>query len=166
MTGRRVILGNDDVRLSYVAAGESSPYYRNTAGDECVFVESGRAVLESVFGALAVGAGDYVILPAGTTHRWLPEGAEALRAYCIESASHIRVPQRYLSATGQHLEQSPYCERDLRVPDDLLQGQGTEVDVYVKHRVHAPGGTGGSILTQATHPFDVVGWDGSSIRTR
>jgi ribosomal protein S6 len=38
---RRLVLGNGDVRISYVAAGESSPLYRNAIGDECVYVESG-----------------------------------------------------------------------------------------------------------------------------
>ena len=41
VTGRRLLLGNDDVRLSYAAAGEASPLYRNAIGDECVYVESG-----------------------------------------------------------------------------------------------------------------------------
>ena len=34
--GRRLVLGNADVRISYVVAGATSPYYRNAIGDECV----------------------------------------------------------------------------------------------------------------------------------
>ena len=41
MTGRRLVLGNDDVRISYVVADTPSPLYRNAIGDECVFVEAG-----------------------------------------------------------------------------------------------------------------------------
>src|SRR6187551_3715917 len=52
VTGRRLLLGNGDVRISYVAAGEPSPLYRNAIGDECVYVESGAATVETVFGAL------------------------------------------------------------------------------------------------------------------
>jgi homogentisate 1,2-dioxygenase len=36
VAGRRLVLGNADVRISYVAAGEVSSLYRNALGDECV----------------------------------------------------------------------------------------------------------------------------------
>jgi homogentisate 1,2-dioxygenase len=79
VTGRRLVLGNADVRISYAAVGQSSPLYRNATGDECVYVEAGTGVVETVFGDLEVGGGDYVILPRATTHRWVPTGEEALR---------------------------------------------------------------------------------------
>jgi quercetin dioxygenase-like cupin family protein len=62
------------VGLSYVVAGSPSPRYRNDVGDECVYLEQGSATVETVFGHLEVGAGDYVILPRATTHRWVPRG--------------------------------------------------------------------------------------------
>jgi homogentisate 1,2-dioxygenase len=160
VTGRQLVLGNGDVRVSYVVAGEESPLYRNGLGDECVYVESGRARVETVFGALEVGQGDYVVLPRATTHRWIPDGAEPLRAYCIEANSHIAAPARYLSRFGQFLEHAPYCERDLRAPAEPLLVGGENVDVYVKHRGPGAGGVAGSVLTYPAHPFDVVGWDG------
>jgi homogentisate 1,2-dioxygenase len=159
VTGRRLVLGNADVRISYVAAGEASPLYRDAVGDECVYVESGRGVVETIFGPLEVGAGDYVVIPRATTHRWLPSGEEALRLYCIEAASHVAPPARYLSRHGQFLETAPYCERDLRAPGDppaVLDEE--DVEVYVKHR--GPGGPAGTVYTTAHHPFDVAGWDG------
>ena len=143
MTGRRLVLGNADVRISYVVAGDPSPLYRNGLGDECVYVESGAATVETVFGALEVGQGDYVILPRATTHRWVPTGDEPLAAYAIEANSHITPPKRYLSRFGQLLEHSPYCERDLRTPEQPLLVEGTDVDVYVKHRGPGPGGIAG-----------------------
>ncbi|MGF1662855.1 MAG: homogentisate 1,2-dioxygenase [Kineosporiaceae bacterium] len=169
VTGRRLVLGNADVRISYVVAGETSPLYRNAIGDELVYVESGSATVETVFGALAVGQGDYVLLPRATTHRWVPAAAatggdEPLRAYCIEANSHIAPPRRYLSRYGQFLEHAPYCERDLRVPTEphVVDPDGTqgEVEVYLKHRGSVPGGIAGSIHVVPRHPFDVVGWDG------
>ena len=60
-------MGNDDVAIAYVAAAADSPLYRNAVGDELVYVQSGRARLESVFGSLDVGAGDYVVIPRATT---------------------------------------------------------------------------------------------------
>ena len=158
VTGRRLVLGNGDVRISYVVAGATSPVYRNATGDECVFIEAGTATVETVFGNLDVRPGDYVIMPRATNHRWVPH--ETLRAYCIEANSHITPPKRYLSRFGQFLEHSPYCERDLRHPGEPVVVDETNVDVYIRHRGNGPGGLAGSIHTVPAHPFDVVGWDG------
>ncbi|HVL85412.1 MAG TPA: cupin domain-containing protein [Pseudonocardia sp.] len=158
VTGRRLVLGNADVRISYVVAGEPSPLYRNAVGDECVYVESGSATVETVFGTLAARPGDYVLLPRATTHRWVPDGEEPLRLYAIEANSHIAPPGRYLSRYGQLLEHAPYCERDLHGPGAPLLVDGAETEVYLKHR--GAGGIAGSVHVHATHPFDVVGWDG------
>ncbi|RKT88448.1 homogentisate 1,2-dioxygenase [Saccharopolyspora antimicrobica] len=158
VTGRRLVLGNADVRISYAVAGAASPLYRNAIGDECVYVESGAGVVETVFGALPFQQGDYVILPRATTHRWVPQGEEPVRAYCIEANSHITPPRRYLSKFGQLLEHSPYCERDLLGPTEPLLGAGTDVEVLVKHR--GSRGIVGTRFVYPEHPFDVVGWDG------
>ncbi|KAA9165626.1 homogentisate 1,2-dioxygenase [Amycolatopsis acidicola] len=156
VTGRRLVLGNGDVRISYVAAGEASPLYRNSIGDECVYVESGEGTVETVFGALPFRQGDYVLLPRATTHRWVPDGL--VRAYAIEANSHITPARRYLSKFGQLLEHAPFCERDLTGPAEPLLAEGEDVEVLVKHR----GSTGivGTKFVYPWHPFDVIGWDG------
>ncbi|MEO6204219.1 MAG: cupin domain-containing protein [Mycobacteriales bacterium] len=158
INARRLVLGNAEVRISYVAAGIASPLYRNAVGDECVYVESGTGLVETQFGPLHVGQGDYVILPRATTHRWVPTGEEPLRLYAIEASGHIAPPKRYLSRYGQLLEHAPYCERDLRGPGELTLGEGEDVEVLVKHRSAA--GLTGTAYTYPRHPFDVVGWDG------
>jgi homogentisate 1,2-dioxygenase len=159
VTGRRLVLGNDDVRISYVWAGQSSPLYRNAVGDECVYVESGSATVETVFGTLTARQGDYLLIPRATTHRWLP-GAGGVRAYCIEANSHITPARRYLSKFGQLLEHAPYCERDLHGPGEPATVEGSDVEIYVKHRGSGPSGLAGSVHVSPHHPFDVVGWDG------
>ncbi|MFJ9713175.1 homogentisate 1,2-dioxygenase [Streptomyces sp. NPDC101234] len=156
VTGRRLLLGNEDVRLAYVVAEAVSPYYRNAIGDECLYVEAGRARVESVFGDLEAGDGDYVIVPRATTYRIVPDGV--VRIYVIEANSHIGPVRRYLSRHGQLLEHAPYCERDFRLPDGPRTVEGENVDVYIKHR--GPGGVAGTVHTVPNHPFDVVGWDG------
>ncbi|MGH3495927.1 MAG: homogentisate 1,2-dioxygenase [Nocardioidaceae bacterium] len=158
VTSRRLVLGNGDVRISYVVAGETSPYYRNAVGDECVFVEAGSGAVETVFGSLPFRTGDYVVIPRATTHRWVPDGA--VRAYAIEGNSHIAPPKRYLSRYGQFLEHSPYCERDLHAPTEPLIVDGEDIEVLVKHRGNGPSGLVGTRMTYESHPFDVVGWDG------
>jgi homogentisate 1,2-dioxygenase len=153
--GRRPLLANDDVRISFAAADAPSGLYRNSTGDEAVYLQSGSALLESVYGSLAASAGDYVIVPRGTTHRWLAGvGGEPARALIMEARGHIRPPRRYLSQYGQFLEHAPYCERDLRGPDGPLVSDGDDVPVLVRTRA------GLTMLTYAYHPFDVVGWDG------
>jgi homogentisate 1,2-dioxygenase len=149
--GRQHLLANDDVRLSYVVAERPSPLYRNAIGDECLYVEEGRALVESPFGALELGTGDYAIIPTSVIHRIVPEGV--VRLLAIEATGHIGPPKRYLSVRGQFLEHSPYCERDLRGPS-LHTQEGENVEVLVQHR------RGWTRHVYAKHPFDVVGWDG------
>ncbi len=154
VTARRLLVANADVRVSSVAADAPSGLYRNAIGDELIYIESGSARLETVFGALQVGNGDYVVIPTSTTHRWLPQGPEPLRLLVIEASGHVVPPRRYLSSHGQFLEHSPFCERDLRGPAEPLLVEGADVEVLVRHR------SGLTRYTYATHPFDVVGWDG------
>ncbi len=153
VTGRHRLLGNDDVTLAFVTARAPSPLYRSTVGDELTFLHDGSAVLESVFGTLPVEAGDYVVVPAGITHRWVP-GNDGAGALVIESGGHVRVPDKYLSPHGQLLEGAPFSERDLRAPTELLADDTSDVPVLVRTRA------GWMRYRHATHPFDVVGWDG------
>lgn len=152
VTGRRLLLGNDDIRISYATCQDGGDLYRNASGDELVFIKQGSGSLQTVFGDLAFGPGDYVVIPTSTTHRWVVD--EAVQALVIESSGHITPPRRYLSASGQFLEHSPYCERDLRAPVGPLIIEGDDVPVVVKH------GSGVTRYIYSKHPFDVVGWDG------
>ncbi|MBV9844955.1 MAG: homogentisate 1,2-dioxygenase [Kutzneria sp.] len=152
--GRRVLFGNADVTICFVAATAPSPLYRNAIGDELCYVQTGTGTVETSYGTLAVGRGDYVVIPTSCTYRIVPTGDEPMRLLVLEATGHIGPPRRYLSAKGQFLEHSPYCERDLRGPDEPLLVDGEDVDVIVRHR----GGL--TEFTYANHPFDVVGWDG------
>jgi homogentisate 1,2-dioxygenase len=110
-------------------------------------------VLESSFGRLAVGAGDYIVIPAATTHRWVVETTAEL--LIIAASGHVTVPARYLNAAGQLLEGAPFSERDQRAPDpEPLLVDGEDVPVLVRTR------NGLSVHVHARHPFDVIGWDG------
>jgi len=154
LSGRHLLLANDDCRISYVAAGETGPLTKNAMGDELVFIESGRARLETPFGALDAGDGDYVIIPASTIHRWVVEAGDTVRMLVLETRAHIGPPRRYLSRNGQLLEHAPYCERDLRSPTEPLVVDEEQVEVFVRHQA------GTTRYVYAHHPFDVVGWDG------
>lgn len=152
VTARTALAGNDDVALAYARVDSPSPLFRDAVGDELAYVQSGSATLESVFGALPLGAGDYVVIPAGTTHRWVVGGvAEIL---FLMASGHVQPPRRYRNSSGQFVEATPYNERDLRAPEAPLLVDGSDVPVIVRHR------GGWSRHVHAHHPFDVVGWDG------
>lgn len=154
VTGRRVLLANSDVTVCWAAAATSSGLYRNAAGDELYYIQSGGAVFESVFGSLAVAAGDYLAVPTSTTGRWVVEDGATVEALVLEASGHVEIPPRYRTATGQLREGAPFCERDLRAPTGPLLRDGEQVPVLVRTR------TGWSRHCHATHPFDVSAWDG------
>ncbi len=155
VTGRRPLLYNADVALEYARPTEEAPFfYRNGEGDELVFVSEGSGVVESGFGDLPYRKGDYIVIPRGIVHRFR-FGSPEQHLLIIESRGTIRTPARYRNDRGQHLEWSPYCERDFRVPRyrEPIDEKG-EFEVRVKQR----GGI--ARFVYGWHPFDVVGWDG------
>ena len=97
VTGRTVLLANDDVEVAWVDATADSRLYRTATGDELVFVQHGLGRLDSVFGRLDVGPGDYVVVPASTTHRWLVTGDTGLGALVIASRGHVAPPAALLN---------------------------------------------------------------------
>jgi homogentisate 1,2-dioxygenase len=155
VTGRHLLLGNADVEICWAMADRTSGLYRNAVGDEVVYIQSGQPTLESVFGSLQAAAGDYVLIPSSTTHRWVIPPDETVTALITEAAGHVSLPARYLTATGQLREGAPFSERDLRPPTEpLVVDEDGPVPVLVRSR------QGWSRHCHARHPFDVVGWDG------
>ncbi|QOS99161.1 homogentisate 1,2-dioxygenase [Brevibacterium sp. JNUCC-42] len=153
--GRRYLLGNDDVVMAVCSPTERMDYYyRNSEGDEVVFVHQGEGELQTIFGTITYRPGDYLVIPIGTTYRIEPS-TEETRFLIIESQNEIVPPKRYRNEHGQLLEHSPFCERDMRLPERLETHveEGTfEVRVKQKQTLFS--------YTFDFHPFDVVGWDG------
>lgn len=155
VSARRVVMGNDDVTLGISRPTQDMDvFYRNAQAYETWFVHEGTGTLHSQFGALDFGMGDYLIIPFGTTWRMTLNTPEA-RFFVIECPSQIEPPKRYINKFGQFLENSPYCERDIRTP--VLGEPNTstgdfEVRVKVRNTITR------HILDH--HPHDVIGWDG------
>jgi homogentisate 1,2-dioxygenase len=155
LAGRTVLLHNDEVRLSLSVFGsDPGRFVRNGGTDECHFVHQGGGRLESTFGALDYRPGDYVVIPRGTTYRWLPTGTS--RHLVIEAGGGgVRLPHRYQSGEGQLLEHAPYWERDFRRPSEpVANDELGAFDVWVRV------GDRAAVYTLDHHPLDVVGWDG------
>jgi homogentisate 1,2-dioxygenase len=155
ISGRVPLLVNDDVSLGLCLPVEPMEYfYKNADGDDLLFVHRGRGRLETVFGTLAYGEGDYLVIPRGTIYRIVTEPGET-RLLVIETPGAIEVPRRYRNEYGQLLEHAPFCERDLRGPDQLETHEETgrfEVRIKARGRLTA--------YEYDFHPLDVVGWDG------
>jgi homogentisate 1,2-dioxygenase len=154
VAARRVLLGNNDVTLGISRPTDSMAYfYRNAQAYEVWFAHEGSGRLDTQFGRLPFGPGDYLVIPYGTTWRMALDGPA--RFFVIESSSAIEPPRRYRNEFGQLLEHAPYCERDLRPPHALephLERGEYEVRVKVRDMITR------HILDH--HPLDVVGWDG------
>ncbi len=113
---------------------------------------SGKVLTQ--YGQLPFSYGDYIILPRGTIYQ-IHFDTPVNRLFIVESFSPLRFPKRYMSRFGQLMEHSPYCERDIRPPQDLLTiDQQGDFLIRAKKKGMLYG------LHYGTHPFDVVGWDG------
>ncbi|WIG61942.1 MAG: Homogentisate 1,2-dioxygenase [Ktedonobacterales bacterium] len=155
--GRELLFYNSDCAMSVVRPTEQMEYfYRNSQGDELLFIHEGKGALETTFGLLPYGEGDYLVIPRGTTWRVIPEGDTPQRMLVVEAfGGAIQPPKRYRNEFGQLLEHSPYCERDLRAPLELpLHEERGEFEVRVK--------VNDEVMRYFFdfHPLDVVGWDG------
>ena len=94
-------------------------FYRNGIADEMLFVHEGTGVCDTIFGPLRYGAGDYLVLPIGTTWRLDPDEGSAQRILYLEAPSEIEPPKRYRNDYGQLLEHAPYSQRDIHAPDEV-----------------------------------------------
>ena len=155
LSGRVPLFHNADLTISLSSFGEGAGgFVRNGGTDEVHFVHQGGGRLESVFGLLEYRQGDYVVVPKGTTHRWVPDGGANVHLV-VEAHGSVRLPKRYQNAEGQLLEHAPYWERDFRRPSELLAcDERGEFEVLVRADGRA------AIYTLDHHPFDVVAWDG------
>ncbi|HEY9601982.1 MAG TPA: homogentisate 1,2-dioxygenase [Allocoleopsis sp.] len=150
------LMANADVCISVARPTQAMNYwYRFAHGDEVIFIHEGSGVLESQYGRLRYGSGDYLVIPTGVLWRILPDDGIEQRMLVIEANGHIEPPARYINRYGQFLEHSPYNERDIRPPDELItydeQGE-FEVRVKARDRIIS--------YLYRHHPLDVVGWDG------
>lgn len=156
LQSRKAVLVNNDCHIVLAAPQESMKdyFYKNADADEMIFVHEGSGTLVTQYGELRFGYGDYLVIPRGTIYQIHFTDADN-RLFIVESFSPIRYPKRYVSKYGQLLEHAPFCERDIRTPQNL-QTIDAEGDFLIKTK--KKGILYG--LHYAHHPFDVVGWDG------
>ena len=156
LDARKIVLFNNDLNIALAAPRHSMQayFYKNADADELIFVHSGTGTLKSFLGQLRFGPEDYLVVPRGMIYSIEFDGPDN-RLFIVESFSPILSPKRYRNSFGQLLEHSPYCERDLRRPENLeTHDEKGEFVLKIKKENHLHS------LVYASHPFDVVGWDG------
>lgn len=156
LESRKILLKNNDVSLAIANPEnrEMDYFYKNAEADEVIFIHEGNGYLYSQFGRLRILKGDYVVIPRTTIYKisW-DEGP--VRLLIIESAGPVETVKRYRNESGQLLEHSPYCERDIRPPSELPTDK-SQSEVLIK--IKKAGFLHHYIYDHS--PFDVVGWDG------
>jgi len=156
LQSRKPVLVNNDCHIVLAAPQQSMTnyFYKNADADEMIFVHEGSGKLCTQYGELTFGYGDYLIIPRGTIYQ-IRFADEHNRLFIVESFSPIRYPKKYQSKYGQLLEHSPFCERDIRTPQNLTTiDQDGDFLIKTKKKGVLYG------LHYSHHPFDVVGWDG------
>lgn len=156
LQSRVPVLVNSDCHIVLAAPRKSMTdyFYKNTDGDEMIFVHEGSGKVLSQYGELPFSYGDYIVIPRGTIYQIHFTDASN-RLFIVESFSPLRYPKRYMSRYGQLMEHSPYCERDIRPPQDLkTYDEKGDFLIRAKKKGIMYG------LHYGTHPFDVIGWDG------
>jgi len=156
LTGRVPFLFNGEVVISRCRPKEvQAELYRNATADEILFVHRGRGQLQSMFGLLPFKPYDYVLIPRCTTYRLEFDRDTHPDLLVVESTGNVGIPARYLNADGQLRLGAPYYERDFHGPrEPLVIDREEETTVLVKDCSRL------TRYTLASHPFDVVGWDG------
>jgi len=156
LASRKAVLVNSDCHISLAAPQQSMQdyFYKNADADELIFVHEGSGILHTQYGQLPFGYGDYLVIPRGTIYQIAFTNSEN-RLFIVESFSPIRFPKRYLSQYGQLMEHAPFCERDIRQPQDLVTiDQAGDFLIRIKKKgMMYP-------IHYGHHPFDVIGWDG------
>ncbi len=156
LDSRVPVLVNSDVHISLAAPKESTKdyFYKNTDADELVFVHKGEGKLRTYLGNLDFKYGDYLLIPRGMIHK-IDFDSDDNRLFIVESFRPIYTPKRYRNYFGQLLEHSPFCERDIRTPSELetYDEKGSFIMKIKKEGMLYD-------YEYASHPFDVVGWDG------
>lgn len=156
LDSRTIVLFNNDLNIALAAPRKSMStyFYKNADSDEMIFVHKGTGKLKTLLGNIDFSYGDYLVIPRGMIYQ-IEFDTEDNRLFIVESFSPLYTPRNYRSKFGQLLEHSPFCERDFRGPSELETHDETGefvIKIKKENMLHE--------LVYASHPFDVVGWDG------
>jgi homogentisate 1,2-dioxygenase len=156
LDSRKILYTNKDCHIGVAAPRKSMTgyFYKNAQADEMIFVHEGTGTLRTAFGEIPFMPGDYLVIPRGIVYQ-LHFDTEGNRLFFVESFSPLETPTRYRNRFGQLEEHSPFCERDIRKPSNLITlDERGEFEIKIKKQ--------DAIFSfiYRNHPFDYIGWDG------
>ncbi|MCC6873242.1 MAG: homogentisate 1,2-dioxygenase [Sandaracinaceae bacterium] len=149
------LLHNADVTASVSHPSEADPVYLvDGDSDTLVYVFEGGGLLRTMLGDVRFEKDDYVFVPRGIPHRFLPDSV-AQYWLTLECHGGLHLPKQWRNEVGQLRMDAPYCHRDFRRPEHrgVLDEGIRELVVKRNDRFHG--------FTVPRTPLDVVGWDGS-----
>ena len=156
LESRKIVLTNSDCHIVLAAPRKSTTdyFYKNTDSDEVIFIHKGTGKLRTMLGNLDFKYGDYLVVPRGMIYK-MDFDTEDNRLFIVESHSPVYTPKQYRNWFGQLLEHSPFCERDIRRPEELeTYNEKGDFVIKVKKKDEI------FEMVYASHPFDVIGYDG------
>jgi homogentisate 1,2-dioxygenase len=150
-----LVLYNDDVRISVSRRSAPMPFaVRNADGDEVAFVHHGTGTLQTDYGPLEFAAGDYLVIPKGTTHRWVPDGDSFV--YLVESTAPVTLPD--FGLMGRHAVVAPEV---LTTPEPYAEPPADwAADTSGRWRVKVKRLGEWTTFSYPHNPFTAVGWSG------
>jgi homogentisate 1,2-dioxygenase len=155
-TARVPLFFNDDLIYSICSPSNlDESFHRNGMCDELLMVVRGSGRVGSAFGTLEYEPLDFIYIPRGCTVR-LEEFVDDQLMIVMETTSPIGPPPRYVNLRGQLSYRGMYQERDIRLPH--FDGPN---DAVGAHTVNVKIGSHLTRHTLSSHPFDLVGWDGT-----
>jgi homogentisate 1,2-dioxygenase len=141
LESRKSLLLNSDCVIGLAAPTKSLTdyFYKNADADEMLFIHKGKGVLKTFMGNISFEYGDYLIIPRGIIYQIQFETSDNRLLFC-ESFSPYHTPKRY---------------KNYKLPTQI-ETHDEKGDFILKIKkegmIHE--------MVYASHPFDVVGWDG------
>jgi len=148
------LMFNTDLIAGVAFPTAADPVYSADGdADQLIYIHRGGGTLRTLLGDLTFAQGDYVFVPRGLLHRFLPVGEQYWFWFSLMGGVHV--PKQWRNDVGQLRMDAPYCHRDFKRP--VFTGP---LDEHIRDLVVRRAGVWHG-FTMDDSPLDVVGWDGA-----
>ncbi|MBA3465254.1 MAG: homogentisate 1,2-dioxygenase [Deltaproteobacteria bacterium] len=147
---------NDDAIAGVVFPTAEDPVYiADGDADQLLYIHRGGGTLRSLLGDIVFTQGDYVFVPRGLLHRFIPTAGTEQYWLWFSLTGGVHIPKQWRNEVGQLRMDAPYSHRDFKRP----QFTGP-LDEGLRELVVRRAGTWHG-FTMEQSPLDSVGWDGT-----
>jgi homogentisate 1,2-dioxygenase len=152
--GRVALMFNTDVTTGVAFPSSHDPVYiADGDADQLVYIHKGGGTLRTILGDVPFAQGDYVFVPRGLLHRFMPEGEQYW--FWLSLTGGLHIPKQWRNEVGQLRMDAPYSHRDFKRP--VLRAP---IDEGIRDLVVRREGRWHGFQMQDS-PLDVIGWDGT-----